>query len=81
MAAAGAAVLIAGLLVIEAIVFGIASLGIGLHWSCLIVAALLAALGGLAYALGRSGMDETLTPRRTLEQIHRDVTTTKEQLK
>ena len=35
--------LIAALLVIEGIVFGIATFGIALHWSCLIVAAVLAA--------------------------------------
>ena len=81
MAVAGAAALIAGLLVVEAAVFGIAAAGIALHWSCLIVAAIFLALGALAYAAGRSDLDEELTPKRTLHHIQEDVTTAKEQFK
>jgi hypothetical protein len=80
MVAAGGAALVAGLLIIEALVFGIAALGIGLHWSCLIVAAIFALVAALAYARGRSDLGEELTPSRTLHNIQRDVTTAKEKL-
>jgi hypothetical protein len=72
--------LIAGLLVIEAAVFGIASFGIALHWSCLIVAAILAVAAGTAYAMGRSDLDAPLTPNRTIGQLKKDVTTAREQV-
>jgi hypothetical protein len=81
MSAAGVFALIAGLLVIQAIVFGIASFGIPLHWSCLIVAAVMAAAGALAYYKGRAEAQEELTPTRTIRQIKEDATTVKEQLK
>ena len=42
MSAAGVLGLIAGLLVVQAAVFAIASYGIALHWSCLIVAGVVA---------------------------------------
>jgi hypothetical protein len=80
MAAAGVAGFIAALLVIEAIVFGIAAAGIAMHWSCLIVAALLALVGALAYAKGRSDLAEELVPRRTLNSIKQDATVAKEQV-
>lgn len=80
MAVAGGAALIAGLLVVEALVFGIVALGIAPHWSCVIVAAIFAIAGGLAYARGRSDLAEELTPNRTLRHLKEDVTTAKEQL-
>jgi hypothetical protein len=48
MAGAGLVALVAVLLVVEAAVFAIASVGLALHWSCLPVAAVLerALLGG-----------------------------------
>ena len=72
--------LIAALLVIEGIVFGIATFGIALHWSCLIVAAVLAAAAAAAYAKGSAGAREELTPTRTIRQVKRDIATAKEQL-
>jgi len=80
MSAAVGLGLIAGLLVVQAIVFVIASTGIALHWSCLIVAAVLAAAAGLFYAKARADGEEVLTPTRTLQQIKRDISTAKEQL-
>jgi hypothetical protein len=79
MGAAGVAGFIAGLLVIEAIVFGIAAAGIAVHWSCLIVAAVLALVGAVAYAKGRSDLAEDIMPRRTLQSIKQDATVAKEQ--
>jgi len=80
MAAAGMLGLIALLLVVQAAVFAIASFGIALHWSCLIVAAAVALLAGMAILKGRSDAQEEITPTRTINQIKRDIATAKEQL-
>ena len=60
--------------------FGITTFGIALHWSCLIVAAVLAAAGGAAYAKGIADAREELTPTRTIRQVKQDIATAKEQL-
>jgi hypothetical protein len=80
MSVAGVLGLIAALLVVQGIVFGIASFGLALHWSCLIVAGVLAAAGALAYYKGRADAQEELTPTRTIHQVKQDIMTTKEQL-
>jgi len=72
----------AALVLIEAAVFAIAAYGIALHWSCLMVAAVLAVLGAAAYAKGSSAdAHEEITPTRTLHQIKQDIATAKEQLR
>jgi len=71
---------VAFLLVIEGIVFGIATLGIAMHWSCLIVAAGLAAAAAVFYAKGAAQAREELTPSRTIHQVKQDIATAKEQL-
>jgi hypothetical protein len=68
------------LLVAQASVLGIASYGIAMHWSCLIVAGVLAAIGLAAFFKGRVSAREELTPTRTINQIQKDIRTTKEQL-
>jgi hypothetical protein len=68
------------LLILQALVFAIASYGIAMHWACLIVAAALAALGGFAFAMGRADAVEDLTPTRTIHQVKQDFATAKEQL-
>jgi len=81
---AGAAVLglIAGLLVIEAIVFAIASAGLALHWSCLVVAAALAVLAAAFFYYGRASMgSQDITPARSVRQFSEALHTTKEQLR
>jgi hypothetical protein len=80
VASAGMLALIAGLLVIEAAVFGIASFGIAPHWSCLIVAAILVVAAAIAYALGRSDLAAPLTPDRTIRQFKEDATIAREQV-
>ena len=80
MSAAGVLGLIAGLLVVQAAVFAIASYGIALHWACLIVAGVALAIATLAYFKGRSDAQEELAPTRTIHQIKRDIATAKEQL-
>lgn len=71
---------IAGLLVIQGAVFGIATFGIPLHWSCLIVAAVLAAAAAGAYAKGSADVSEELTPSRTIRQVKQDIATAREHL-
>jgi hypothetical protein len=80
MSVAGVLGVVAALLVIQALVFGIASFGIAMHWSCLIVAGVLAATGAAAFFKGRADAQEDMTPTRTIHQIQQDIRTTKEQL-
>lgn len=80
MAVAGFLGLIAVLLVVQAAVFFIASFGIAMHWSCLIVAAVFVAGAAGAFLKGRADAREELTPTRTINQIKQDIATTKEQL-
>ena len=71
---------VAALLVVEAAVFALASFGLALHWSCLLVAAVLIAIAAAAFFHGRSLTDDDLLPSRTARQITQDIKTTKEQL-
>ena len=73
MAAAGFVALIAVLLVIQALVFFIASFGIAMHWACLIVALVLLAAAGALFFYGRSLARESFGPMRTVEQINKDI--------
>jgi hypothetical protein len=70
----------AGLLIIQAAVLGLsATTGIALHWSSLIVAALLAVAAGAAFAKGRANVPAQLTPDRSLDQVRQDIAVAKEQ--
>jgi uncharacterized membrane protein YgcG len=80
MVVAGALGMVAVLLVVEAAVFAIASFGIALHWSCLIVAGVLAVAAAAAFFHGRSAAQDQLLPTRTARQISQDIRTAKEQL-
>jgi Putative Actinobacterial Holin-X, holin superfamily III len=80
MSAAAVVALLAVFIVVQAIIFAIASYGIAMHWSCLIVAAGLAAIAGIAFLKGRADAQEELTPGRTIHQIKRDISSAKEQL-
>ena len=72
--------MVAALLLVEAAVFAIASFGLALHWSCLLVAAVLAAGAAAAFYHGRSIAEDELLPTRTAKQISQDIKTAKEQL-
>lgn len=72
--------LIAVLLVVEAIVFALASLGLALYWACLVVAGVLALCGVAAFAYGRSGARKHLIPARSIRQMTEDIRTAKEHL-
>jgi Putative Actinobacterial Holin-X, holin superfamily III len=80
MVVAGVLGMVAALLVVEAAVFAIASFGIALHWSCLLVAAVLAAGAAAAFFQGRAAAQDELLPTRTAKQISQDIKTAKEQL-
>jgi len=75
MAATGLLGLMAFFLLLQAIVFGIASLGLAMHWSCLIVAVALAAIAAALFFYGRSLARSSLSPDRTLNQISQDLRT------
>jgi hypothetical protein len=77
---AGVLGVLGGLVLIEALVFGIASFGIALHWSCLIVAAILLVAGAVAFFKARADAAEEMTPTRTVYQVQQDIATAKEQL-
>jgi len=72
--------LIAVLLVVQAVVFGIAATGIALHWSCLIVAAAMAAIAAIAFFIGKADANQSVAPTHSIHQVKRDFSTVKEQL-
>jgi hypothetical protein len=80
MVVAGLLGMVAALLLVEAAVFAIASFGIALHWSCLLVAAVLAAAAAVAFFQGRAAAQDELLPTRTAKQISQDIKAAKEQL-
>jgi uncharacterized membrane protein YgcG len=80
MVVAGVVGMVAALLLVEAVVFAIASFGLALHWSCLLVAAVLAAGAAAAFYHGRSIAEDELLPTRTVKQVTQDIKTAKEQL-
>jgi hypothetical protein len=80
MSIAGFLAFVAALVLVEAAIFVIASYGIALHWSCLIVAAALGVFATGFYFKGQADAREELTPSRTIHQIKRDIATAKEQL-
>ncbi len=80
MVAAAVFGLIAALLMVEGAVFAIASFGLALHWSCLLVAVVLAAGAAAAFYRARSLVEEDFLPTRTAKQITQDIKTAKEQL-
>ncbi len=80
MGAAGILGILAVLLLLEAIVFAIASSGIGLPLSSLIVAVGTAAIAAAAFFKGRADAKEDITPVRSVWNIKQDIATAKEQL-
>ena len=80
MMVAGFLALISFFILIEAAIFAIASLGVALHWSCLIVAAVIGAGAAGSFFYGHSTMPDTLVPARSVREVSEDITTVKEQL-
>jgi hypothetical protein len=72
--------LCAALAAIEAAIFAIASYGLALHWSCLVVAGILS-LGAVGtYAIGGADARASITPTRTMRQLRQDGAMAKEKL-
>jgi hypothetical protein len=80
MSVAAVLAALAALLLVHAVVYGIASFGIAMHWSYLIVAAVFAAAAAGAFAKGKADAREELTPTRTIRNVKQDIATAKEQL-
>ena len=71
--------IIALLLVVQACVFGLsAATGLALHWSSLIVAAVLGAIAAASFAKGKADTP-SLAPDRAVHQVKRDIAVAKEQ--
>ena len=80
MSAAAVLAIASGFLIVQASVLGLsAATGIALHWSCLIVAAVLAGAAGAAFAKGKADVPDQLTPGRAINQIKQDIAVAKEQ--
>jgi Putative Actinobacterial Holin-X, holin superfamily III len=80
MSVAAVLAILAALLVVQACVLGLsAATGIALHWSSLMVAVLLAAGGGAAFARGKADVPEQLAPDRAINQVKQDIAVAKEQ--
>ena len=80
MSAAAVLAIVGVLLIVQAIVLGLsAATGIALHWSCLIVAAVLAGAAGAAFAKGKADVPNQFTPDRAINQVKQDLAVAKEQ--
>ena len=73
--------IVALLLCLQSVVFGLASYGVALHWSFLIVAGGAAVLAALAFLIGHTDADRSVLPKRAIHQIQQDVVLSKEQLR
>jgi hypothetical protein len=80
MMVAGLLGLVTFVILLQAAIFAIASLGLALHWACLIVAAVVGGCAVAAFLYGRFTMPNTLVPTRSVSQVNEDVRTVKEQL-
>jgi hypothetical protein len=80
MSAAAVLTIASGFLIVQAIVLGLsAATGIALHWSCLIVAAVLAGAAGAAFSKGKADVPDQLTPDRAINQVKQDIAVAREQ--
>ncbi|MBV8893418.1 MAG: phage holin family protein [Acidobacteria bacterium] len=68
-------------LVLEALVFGIAAAGIPLWGSCLLVALLLCVVAAVAFFYGRRQSSADMTPVRSARQFTKAIGTVREQLR
>ena len=80
MSAAAVLAITSVFLIVQASVLGLsAATGVALHWSCLIVAAVLAAAAGAGFSKGRADVPEQLIPDRAINQVKQDIAVAKEQ--
>ena len=72
--------IVAVLLAVQACVLALsAATGIALHWSSLIVAAILGAAAGAVFAKGRGDVPSQIAPDRAINQVKQDIAAAKEQ--
>jgi hypothetical protein len=81
MLVAAAIALSAFLMLIEGLALCIATFGVSLYASHWIIGAALVLMSALAYFAGRADARESLAPERTIHQVNRDMTETKERLR
>lgn len=80
ISAAALLCIVAVLLVVQACVLALsAATGIAPHWSCLIVAAILGAAAGAAFAKGQADIPSQIAPDRAINQVKQDIAAAKEQ--
>jgi VIT1/CCC1 family predicted Fe2+/Mn2+ transporter len=79
MMVAGLLGLVTFVILSEAAIFAIASFGLALYWSCLIVAAVIGGCAAATFLYGRSAMPNTLVPTRSVSQVSEDIRTVKGQ--
>jgi hypothetical protein len=80
MSVAAALAVVTALLIVQACVLGLAAAtGLALHWSSLIVAAVLGAAAGAAFAKGNADIPDQFTPDRAINQVKQDIAAAKEQ--
>jgi uncharacterized membrane protein YqjE len=80
MSAAALLSIVAVLLVVQASVLALsAATGIALHWSSLIIAAVLAAAACAAFAKGRADVPSQIAPDRAISHVKQDIAAAKEQ--
>jgi hypothetical protein len=81
--AAGAICLLAALLVLlQALVIALANAGLGAGWSSLLVGVIMAVIGAVLINRGSAAMKlKNLTPERSAEQMKRDASLVKEQVR
>jgi len=77
---AGMLAVVALFLIVQGCVLGLtAATGIALHWSSLIVAAVLIAAAGGAFIRGKADVPERIAPERAINQVKEDIAAAKEQ--
>jgi uncharacterized membrane protein YqjE len=70
--------LVALFILLQAVIFAIASYGVSTHWACLMVAGVVAMVAAGAFFKGRTDAQADLVPDRAINQVKRDIATVKE---
>jgi hypothetical protein len=82
LAAGAVCMLVALIILLQAVVIGLTNLGLGAGWSALIVGVVVALIGGILVMRGTKNMKpKNLTPERTATQLSRDAELVKEQVR
>ncbi|MDB5571709.1 MAG: hypothetical protein JWN93_2892 [Hyphomicrobiales bacterium] len=80
MVLAGVVFFVAFLTFVAAVVFFIATFGIAMHWSALIVTVALAIIGAIVMMVGKNKMAGDTLPTRSMENVRQDIRVVKEQV-